>query len=308
MRAHRSLKAAITVVLATLIGLMLSACGSNPVTSSGGDAKSGKSIVVGSASFGESEILAEIYAGALKSKGISATTKPNIGQREAYIGAITDGTINLFPEYSGNLLNYFDKKATATAPGDVTAALAKALPDSLQVLNASAAEDKDSLNVTAALAKKYGLKTIADLKKVPNVRLAANPEFKTRPYGVPGLGKFYGLKNIQFTPISDGGGPATVKALTSGAVDVADIYSTTPSITDNKLVTLEDPQHMIAAQNVIPLIRKDARTDKIDTVLNEVSAKLTTPALIQLNKAFNGSDKPSAASVASQWLKANGFN
>jgi osmoprotectant transport system substrate-binding protein len=305
--------------------LTLAACGSDPTNTSAGsdtattaaatDTASGSGgtsapIVVGSAQFGESEILAEIYAQALKAKGIDASTHLDIGAREAYIGALKDGSISLFPEYSGNLLTYFDPNATQTAPDDVVTALKSTLaskePD-LKVLDASQAEDKDSLNVTADFASKNNVHSIADLKGIDGLSLAANPEFKTRSYGIPGLDKVYGISGIAFTPIGDGGGPATLKALTSGKVDVADIYSTTPSITENKLVTLDDPKHLIAAQNVIPLIRGDHDSAEVDTVLNAVSAKLTTQSLLQLNATFNGPDKPSADKVAGDWLKANGL-
>lgn len=302
---NRIIGRAAAAALTAALGLSLAACGSNPISSSGG---SGSTIVVGSASFGESEVLAEIYAGALNARGIKATTHLNIGQREAYIGALKDGTISLFPEYTGNLLTFFQPKATASSPADVLAALKTALPSTLEVLAPSTAEDKDSLNVTAGTAAKYGLTSIADLKKVPHLRLAANSEFKTRSYGIPGLASVYGLTGIAFTAIEDGGGPATLKALTSGQVDVADIYSTTSSIVANHLVTLQDPKHLIAAQNVVPLIRKDKDTATITAVLNEVSAKLTTAGLLQLNAQFDGPSKPSPAAVAATWLNANGFS
>ena len=293
-----------TVALGAALALGLTACGSDPTKTSGG---SSSQIIVGSASFGESEILANIYAGALKAKGFDATTHVDIGQREAYLGALADGTISLFPEYSGNLLGYYDKKATATAPADVVAAIKKVLPSEIVALTPSSAEDKDSYNVTAATAAQYGLKSIGDLAKVPNLKLAANPEFKTRPYGIPGLESVYGIKNVSFTAVNDSGGAATLKALTGGQVTVADIYSTTPSIAANRLVTLDDPKHLIAAQSILPIIRKDHASAAVDAVINAVSAKLTTASLLALNAQFNGPDKPSAANVAQAWLKANGF-
>jgi osmoprotectant transport system substrate-binding protein len=302
-------------ITAAALGLSLAACGGDPTKADSGDSGAGgsggsgtsTSIVVGSAAFGESEILAEIYAGALKAKGVDASTKLDIGAREAYIGAIQDGSIDLIPEYTGNLLLYFDKTATATAPDEVEKALSDALPDGLQVLAPAPGEDKDSLNVTSEFSQKNGVTSIADLAKVKGLKLAANPEFKTRAYGIPGLEKVYGIKDVSFTAISDGGGPATLKALTSGQVDVADIYSTTPSITANKLVTLEDPKHLIAAQNVVPLIRKDADSNTVEQTLDAVSAKLTTAELLKLNTAFAADDKPTAADVAAGWLKANGL-
>lgn len=300
---------------ALALSLTLAACGGDPTESDAPDNSNGTSggasasgpIVVGSAAFGESEILAEVYAGALNAEGIDASTKLDIGQREAYIGAIEDNTIQLFPEYTGNLLTYFDQAATATAPDEVVTALQGALPEDLEVLTPASGEDKDSLNVTADFSQKNGVTSIADLAKVDGLKLAANPEFKTRPYGIPGLEKVYGITGIDFTAISDGGGPATLKALVDGDVDVADIYSTTPSITENDLVTLEDPESLIAAQNVIPLIRRDANSDEVTTVLDAVSAKLTTQALLELNAAFAADDKPTAAAVAADWLKANGL-
>jgi osmoprotectant transport system substrate-binding protein len=296
-------------VTAAVLALSLAACGGDPTDSDSGSGDDGgsKSIVVGSAAFGESEILAEIYAQALKAKGIDASTKLDIGAREAYIGAIKDGTIDLIPEYTGNLLLFFDPSATATAPDEVDSALDDALPDGLDVLDPAPGEDKDSLNVTSDFSQKNGVTSIEDLAKVKGLKLAANPEFKTRAYGIPGLEKVYGIKDISFTAINDGGGPATVKALTSGQVDVADIYSTTPSITANDLVTLEDPKNLIAAQNVVPLIRDDAEDDKVEETLDAVSAKLTTQALLDLNAAFAADSKPTAADVAGDWLKENGL-
>lgn len=302
---------------ATGLALTLAACGGNPTNTTSGSDTSGASasssgsgtapIVVGSASFPESEVLAEIYAQALKAKGIDASTHLDIGQREAYIGALKEGSISLFPEYTGNLLTYFQPDATQTAPDEVLTALKSALPDTLTVLTPSAAEDKDSYNVTADFAKKHNLTSIGDLKGISGLSLAGNPELKTRSYGVPGLEKVYGITGIKFTAISDSGGPATLKALTSGQVDVADIYSTTPSITENHLVTLTDPEHLIAAQNVVPLIRKDHDNPTVDQTLDAVSAKLTTKSLLDLNGELSGPSKPKAADVAAQWLKDNGL-
>jgi len=293
----------LTLVLAVVLGL--SACGGDPTKQSPAGGGDSKAITVGSAAFPENEIIAEIYAQALEAKGFTVKKQLNIGAREVYIPALKNGEIDLVPEYTGNLLTYLDPKATASAPDAVTSALGKAVPSGLTVLKAAPAEDKDSLNVTAALAKKNDLKTIADLAKIDGLRLAANPEFKQRAYGIPGLQKVYGIKGIAFTPISDGGGPATVKALVSGKVDVADIYSTTPSIKANKLVTLEDPKNLIAAQNVVPLIRKDKATTEVTDVLDAVSAALTTDELLELNEANQGEGKEAPAALAKAWVAEN---
>ncbi|RAG81005.1 hypothetical protein DN069_35220 [Streptacidiphilus pinicola] len=130
-----------------------------------GTAAQGASIKIGSANFQESVLLAEIYAEALRAQGANITTRLNIGSRETYIPGLKDGSIDLIPEYSGVLLQFFDPKATAVSSADVYAALQKAVPAPLTVLDQSSAEDKDAIVVTKTTADKYHLTSIADLAK-----------------------------------------------------------------------------------------------------------------------------------------------
>ncbi len=130
-----------------------------------GTAAKGASLTVGSANFPENVILANIYAEALKAQGATIKTKLNIGSREKYYPALKSGSLDLFPEYTGTILTYIDKTATATSPDDVYAALGKALPSNLIALQQSEAQDSDAVVVTEATAKKFNLKTIEDLAK-----------------------------------------------------------------------------------------------------------------------------------------------
>lgn len=294
-----------TVAVVAALALALTACGGDPTESNTSSPKD--TITVGSADFPENQIIAEIYAQALEANGVTVKKKLRIGAREAYLPALEKGEIDLIPEYAGNLLSYYDKNTTATSATEVESALDDAVPDTLDVLEAAPAEDKDSLNVTAEFAAKHKLKTIGDLKGVADLSLAANPEFKDRAYGLPGLDKVYGITGISFVPISDGGGPATLKALLDGKVDVADIYSTTPSILENKLVTLEDPQSLIASQNVVPLINAKKASDKVKGVLDKVSAMLTTADLLDLNSQNQGPDKTAPDALAKKWLTDKGL-
>src|SRR4051794_13381602 len=191
----------LTAIAAGAALLVLAACGSssNPTTPAGNGGGSSSAatdtIVVGSANFQENVVLAQIYAGALKAKGVKVSTKLNIGSREAYIPALKDGSIDLIPEYSGVLLQYFDKSATAVSSDDVFAGLQQAVPQPLTVLDQSKAEDKDAIVVTKETAAKYNLTSIADLAAVANkLTLGAPPEFQTRADGVPGLQKSYNVK------------------------------------------------------------------------------------------------------------------
>jgi osmoprotectant transport system substrate-binding protein len=277
--------------------------GSNPLSGGG----SSGSVVVGSANFPESELLAEVYALALQAKGIKATTKLNIGSREVYYPQVEKGSITIFPEYNGTLLTVeADPKSTAKTTAEVDAALAAKLPASLEVLNPAPAQDSDSITVTAATAARYHLKSIADLKPYASgFVLGAPSEFKTRTDGIAGLKATYGLTFKSFDPL-DESGPITLAALTSGKVQAADVFTTTPQIISDKLVTLTDPKSNFAAQNVIPLVYKAGITPTITATLNAVSAKLTTDALLQMDNAVI-TDKANYTTVAQGFLSAVGL-
>jgi len=298
-------------VLAALLALITAACGSsNPL---GGGEVSGdlKSVVVGSADFPESKIVAEIWAQALEANGFTVGKQFGIGSRETYIPAVRDHSIDLIPEYTGNLLQYFDKNTKVTTPNDVLLALFRTLPGDLSILNPSPAEDKDTVAVSSETAKKWNLKSIADLAAhSPEVKFGAPSEFLNRTEGLPGLKTKYGLDipPNNFIAISDGGGPATVKALVDGTVTAADIFSTSPAIKKNNLVVLEDPKNNFLAANVVPLVSSQKKSDELKTVLDAVSAKLTTEDLIELNTATEGNAGIDPDEAARKWVQDNGFD
>ena len=176
------------------------------------------------------------------------------------------------------------------------------------MLDASKAEDKDAMVVTKATAEKYQLKSIEDLAKVcSEIVVGAPATFAERAYGLPGLKKNYNCVPKKLEPFSDGGGAVTLKALLSDQVQVADIYTTTPSIADNDLVVLEDPKNNFIAQQVLPLYNKAKMTDKAKEALNAVSKILTTEDLINLNRAVSGSQKQNPKDAAAAWLKDKGM-
>jgi osmoprotectant transport system substrate-binding protein len=306
-RVRKLLVAATTLALVT----SAAACGSsNPL---GGGSASGdlKSVVVGSADFPESKIIGEIYAQALEANGFTVGRQFGIGSRETYVPAVKDHSIDLVPEYTGNLLQYFDKNTTATDPDAVVLALYNALPGDLSILTPSPANDQDTVAVTSETAAKWNLKTIGDLAAhSPEVKFGGPSEFLNRKEGLPGLKANYGLDvaPANFIAISDGGGPATVRALVEGSVTAADIFSTSPAIPQNKLVVLEDPKNNFLAANVVPLVASQKMSDQLKTVLNAVSAKLTTEALIEMNTETSGNSGIDPDEAAAKWVKANGFD
>ena len=277
---------------------------------------SGGPIIIGSQQYYSNEIIAELYAQMMEEAGLTVTREYQIGQREVYLPELEAGKIHVIPEYGGNLLEYYSKisasgsptATTATAPASRTAsdtasiqdALLTILPHSLTVLNPAEATDQDSLAVTRATAQAHSLTSIADLVSLGRpITIAANSEFATRPYGPKGLKAVYGV-DASVTPVEDSGGPLTVKALTDGTVDVADIYSSDPAIGVKDLVILSDPQMLILPQNVTPLVSASLPAIAA-TAVNRVSALLTPDELRSLNQRSTG-EKLSSKVIASDWL------
>jgi osmoprotectant transport system substrate-binding protein len=293
--------------------LALAACGANnnptapPAGGGGGSTGSaggGGSITVGSADFSESQVLGEIYAGAIKAKGVSVASKPSIGSRDVYIKALQDGSIDIVPEYTGSLLTFLKGTAPSQEPDAVYTALKSTLPADLVVLDKSTAEDKNSMVVTKDTQAKYSLKSIADLAAhQADITVAAPPEFQTRQQGLVGLKSEYSFTPANFLPLK---GAAIVNALKNGQAQAANIFSTDPSISSNGFVTLDDPKLLFGSDNVVPLMRKDKVNDTITAALNAVSAKIDTATLTDLVKQVDV-DKKDASAVAKDFLSKNGL-
>ena len=258
--------------------------------------------MVGSQQYYSNEIIAECYAQVLEASGIAVTRQFEIGQREVYIDEMTSGKIDLIPEYSGNLLQYFNKDTQVTDRDAVREAVVKALPASLHVLDQADAGDQDSYTVTRASAQEHSMSSIGDLAALgTTITVAANSEFATRPYGPTGLKRLYGV-DATVLGVEDSGGPLTVKALLDGKVQAADIYTADPSIASNDLVVLSDPKHLILAQNVTPLA--SARVDAAAAAaINKVSAQLGQSELQSLNSQ-SVPPQVTAADIAREWLRA----
>ena len=311
MRSPRKTWVAVTTVTLALL-LTITACGnskgSDPLaagTSAAPSAAAG-TIVVGSASFPESTLIANIYMAALQAKGVKVSSKFAIGNREAYLPGLSDGSIDLMPEYTGNLLQSYDKSYTAETSDQVYSQLKTKLPSDLLVLDQSKAQDTDSVVVTKATATKYNLKSIADLAPVAGqLTLGGSAEWKTRPKsGIPALKSVYGVTFKNYITL-DAGDKLSKNALKTGRVQATDIFSTDADITKNGWVVLADPKGMFSAQNVVPLINKAKATDTVTTALNAVSVKMTTAGLLALNAEVAGGKDP--AVVAKEWLSTQGL-
>ncbi len=297
-------KARAASVLALAGMLALAGCGSSdPLAnepSAGASGESDKSVVVGSQAYYSNEIIAEIYAQALEKAGFTVERKFNIGQRDAYMPQLENGSIDIMPEYTGNLLQYFEPKTSARASEDVYDELGKALPDSLAVLDQAQASDQDSYTVTEKFAKDNSVSSIEDLAKVSQkLTLGGPPELAERPYGPKGLSKTYGV-DVAFSATGD----TTVEDLNAGTVNVANVFTADPRIKTDKLVVLDDPKALFLASNVVPVVEAD-KSGELAAVINPISAKLSAEELVNLNVQSTVEQK-SAQDIASAWLGSNG--
>lgn len=283
--------------------LLLTACGvnSDPLEDGeDGGSDNAEAIVIGSQAYYSNEIIAEIYAQALEDGGFQVEREFQIGQRDVYMPELEAGELDLLPDYTGNLVQYHSDEAETGTPDEIHEQLQQVLPDGLQALDWAEATDQDSYTVTAETAEEYDLETIGDLTQLDQpVSIAANSEFSARPYGPDGAQEVYGVE-LDLTGVEDSGGPLTVSALLDGDVQVADIYTSSPAIAENGLVTLEDPENLILSQNVVPIASEDL-DDEAAQIVNDVQADLSLEDLIDLNTA-SVEDEAAAADVAEQWL------
>jgi osmoprotectant transport system substrate-binding protein len=304
MRRIRLGSAAVAVSLA----LLVAACGGNEPLQGGNQPSSSSKVIIGSTNFPEQLILAQMYAAVLEKAGVDVTTRLNLGNREVVFPALEKGEIQLLPEYNGSVLSFLDPKATATTSQEVDTALAPLLQaKSLVALQPSPAEDKDGWAVTKETAAKYNLKTLDDLKPVASQLVVGGPpELKTRPAGLPGLKKVYGIPDFKEFKALDAGGPLTVSALKKGDIDIGRVFTTQGVIAAEGWVLLEETKPLEPAQNVVPIGRTDAMTDQVKNALNSLSAKITTEELTKLNKQVDV-DKKDPESVARDWLTQQGL-
>ena len=296
-----------SAVVAACLALVLAACGGDDALDGGSQQNQQSSITIGSTNFSEQLILAQMYAAVLEKAGVDVQTRLNLGAREVVFPALEKGDIDLLPEYTGAALSFLDPEATAVEPQEVLTALRSKLePKSLVALDPTPAEDKDAFAVTKETADKYNLQKISDLEPVAGqLVIGGPPELKTRPAGLPGLKKLYGIEFKEFKAL-DAGGPLTVSALKKGDIDVARVFTTQGVIAEEGWVVLQEDKLLEPAQNLIPIGRKDAVTDQISQALNALAPKVTSEELTKLNAQVD-IDKKDPETVARDWLTQQGL-
>jgi osmoprotectant transport system substrate-binding protein len=265
-------------------------------------------IVLGTKNFTEQFILGELYKQALEAKGYEVELKSNIGSTEIIDTALTSGEINFYPEYTGTALTVVFGEEGSAPTAEETYDQAKQLYEARgqTLLDMTPFSDSDAIAVLKKTADEHGLQAVGDLKKVPNLRLGGQPEFRTRTQGLPGLRQNYGITEVEFVPFA---GISPYEALDQGKVDAAAIFSTDPPLATGKYVVLEDTEAQFGFQNVAPVVDQelvDALGQEFVDAVNAVTALLTEEAIIAMNSAVAIDQEP-AADVAGEFLEANGL-
>ncbi len=309
IRKHtrRAVKAAFCVAfgVAIVLGGLAATAQSAP--------RSGPTIKLGTKDFTEEFVLGQLYKQALEAKGFKVEYHENIGSTELIQTALRSGKINAYPEYVGEIVQTAYHKTTGlpkTAHG--WWALAKQLlaKDGYVLSNATPFYDVDAIAVRKADAQKYHLTTLYDLQKLQNssqkpgnFSIGARPEFKNREEGFLGMKHVYGLTKLKYVSLATG---LTYKALDQKQVFCINVFSTDAQLASGKYTVLTDPKLIFGVQNVAVIVKKSVATSPVLAVLNAVSAKLTLPAILAMNKATQ-TNKQNPAAVAKAFLKANGL-
>jgi osmoprotectant transport system substrate-binding protein len=303
IRKHtrRAAKAAFAISFGVAIIL-----GGATAATAGGKGSQQTPIIVGTKNFGEAFVLGQLYKQALEAKGFTVSYKENIGSTELIQKALTSGRITMYPEYIGIALTVTFKKKTFPSTAQATYSQVKKLYEGrgYTLGRMTPFQDVDAVAVLRSTARQYGLRAVADLKKVPDLTLAAFPEFRTRQTGLLGMKRVYGVTDVKFTPLA---GISAYKLLDDKKVLAAGVFSTDPPLATTKYTVLKDPRNIFGFQNVAPIVSQklvDEYGSRLVSTLNAVSSKLTLKAMLAMNTAVYVDQKP-AAQIADAFLKAN---
>ena len=285
----------------------VTALGALALPTTGFAANSKTPIIVGSKSFTESKVVSEIYALALKKAGYKVTRKQNISNSVVF-KAVQTGQIDVYPEYTGTIVDaYLNQSTTNKNAKQIVAAAKEGVAKyKLTTLTPAPGNDSQGIAVTTKVAKKYGLYTISDLQKKANkIRFVSQGEFDQRADALPGMVKKYG--KFDFKSSKDYDDSLKYKILSEGKGDAAPVSTTDGQLANgNKYTLLKDDKHLWPAYNLVPLVRNSTLKShpKMAKTLNQVDKKLTTKTLTELNKKVDV-DGQNYQTVAKNWFNKN---
>jgi osmoprotectant transport system substrate-binding protein len=258
---------------------------------------------IASFDFPESQVVAELYARALRDAGIPVEVLSGLGTREVVAPALEQGQVDLVVDYLGSLLDYLGGSPAEThgRPEQVRAALlARLAGRGLTALAYAPAEDVNAFAVRADFARQHQLSRLSDLRALAGrLTFGGPPECPTRRYCLEGLQRTYGLRFAEFRPQPSRG--ATVTALESGEIDVGLLDSTSGQLGDGRLILLVDDRSLQPRENVVPVVRAELVQrygTRLTAPLDAVSTRLTAADLVRLNHIVAVSPVDPAEAVA----------
>jgi osmoprotectant transport system substrate-binding protein len=294
------------------LALVLAACGGNGDDDgpddlgvdeeAAEDIPDGPDITVASFNFPESQIVSELYAQALEEAGYPVDRQMDLGARELVFPELQGGGIDLLPEYLGSAIVVgFEQDAPEDVDSGVETLSELFAEDDVSVLEPAPAESANVIVVTSEFAEQEGLEAIGDLADAGPLTFSGPPECQDRDTCFAGLQEVYGLDDIEFEAVQETS--ARVQALEQGQHDLTLLFSTDAVLGLADLEVLDDPEGMVPPENITPLLRDeiiDAYGDDLVTLIDGISALITTDVLVELN--IEESEGVSPADVAADWL------
>jgi glycine betaine/choline ABC-type transport system substrate-binding protein len=298
------------LVLGVLALAAVSACG-NADNETGGSQPQGLdlNVTLGTKNFDEQFILGELYKQALGGRGYKVTLKQNIGSTEVIDGSLQRGEIDGYPEYLGVAATVLARQDLEGKSAQQTYDIARNFYGSRgqSLSEQTRFENVDAIAATVFFAQRHGLRSLTDLRKLRHFTLGARPEFEDRVQGLAGMQSTYGLTNATLRPLAIG---TQYSALDRGDIDVANVFSTDGQLANGQYKVLEDPKRLFGYQHVALVIDraklKRLGGDRFMDVIDRLNARLTTPALIEMNRAVSVEGLEPAA-VAQRFLAENGL-
>lgn len=306
-RRQRIAQALVIAVLALVVG---SACG-NAGDETGGSQPQGLdlNVTLGTKNFDEQFLLGQLYKQALGARGYKVTLKEDIGSTEVIDAALQRGEIDGYPEYLGVTATVLARQDVAGKNAQQTYGIARDFYASRrQALSEQTRfENVDAIATTVFYAQRHGLQSLTDLRKLSHFTLGARPEFEDRVQGLQGMQSTYGLTNATLRPLAIG---TQYNALDRSDIDVANVFSTDGQLANGQYKVLEDPKRLFGYQHAALVIDraklKRLGGDRFMDVIDRLNARLTTPALIEMNRAVSVEGLEPAA-VAQRFLADNGL-
>ena len=244
-------------------------------------------LCIGSKAFTESVILAAIAVQLEREAGVSVTERPALGGTRLVWDALVEGSIDAYPEYTGTLVNEVLARAGTPLPTDTAdprASLVRALAEhGVGMTEPLGFNNTYAIGLTRARAQALGVTKLSELRAHPELRFGLSPEFMSRPDGWPALRARYGLTQERVQGLDH---DLAYRALTSGAIDATDIYTTDAELRRDAIAPLADDLAFFQRYDAVFLYRLDARSRfgaRAIDALGRLSGRIDADTMAALN-------------------------